>query len=85
MNFKLDSTLKEQFEAVAQGIGINSSALLNILIKRTVAENGVPFAVTASPCEAELLSAELEKGRQDYLAGRTHSQDEVRAYFKEEF
>jgi DNA-damage-inducible protein J len=82
MNFKLDAKLKEQFEKVAEGIGINSSALLNILIKRTVVENGVPFEVKVTNVEAEQLESELEKGRQDYLAGKNYSQDEVRRFFE---
>ncbi|MSE04645.1 type II toxin-antitoxin system RelB/DinJ family antitoxin [Lactobacillus salivarius] len=51
ISFKVDENIKKEFDRIAYDIGVSTSSLLNILIKRTVRENGIPFDVTASPRE----------------------------------
>lgn len=56
MNFKTDEKLKEQFDQIANRMGINSSALLNIFVKRVVTENKLPFELTAEPAKEQQLA-----------------------------
>ena len=61
MNFKVSSTLKDEFSEVAAGIGISPAALLNLLMKRTVMEKGIPFEVKVLPTEQERRIEEKHK------------------------
>ncbi|MBN2900501.1 type II toxin-antitoxin system RelB/DinJ family antitoxin [Limosilactobacillus mucosae] len=45
MNFKTDAESKKQFDEVAQKLGLSSSALLNIFVKRVAKEKAIPFRV----------------------------------------
>ena len=45
MNFKTDSESKKQFDEVAQELGMSSSALLNVFVKRVAKEKAIPFRV----------------------------------------
>ena len=45
MNFKTDAESKKQFDGVAQELGLSSSALLNIFVKRVAKEKAIPFRV----------------------------------------
>lgn len=45
MNFKTDAESKKQFDEVAQELGLSSSALLNIFVKRVAKEKSIPFRV----------------------------------------
>ena len=47
VSFNTDENVKKELDRIATEIGISTSALLNILVKRTVMENGIPFAVKA--------------------------------------
>lgn len=42
-----DQATKTQLDQIAKEMGLSASSLLNILVKRTVAENGLPFDVKA--------------------------------------
>lgn len=43
MNFKTDPDAKKEFDNVAKELGLSSSALLNVFVKRVAREKGVPF------------------------------------------
>lgn len=47
ISFNTDENVKKELDRIATEIGISTSALLNILVKRTVMENGIPFVVKA--------------------------------------
>ncbi len=49
ISFKADENIKKEFDRIAYDIGVSTSSLLNILVKCTVRENGIPFDVTANP------------------------------------
>ncbi|MFJ6990393.1 type II toxin-antitoxin system RelB/DinJ family antitoxin [Limosilactobacillus mucosae] len=49
MNFKTDSESKKQFDEVAQELGMSSSTLLNIFVKRVAKEKAIPFRVEVYP------------------------------------
>lgn len=47
INFTTDQATKTQLNRIAKKLGLSTSLLLNILVKRTVAANGTPFDVKA--------------------------------------
>ncbi|MDM8280757.1 type II toxin-antitoxin system RelB/DinJ family antitoxin [Ligilactobacillus agilis] len=47
INFTTDQATKTQLDRIAKKLGLNTSSLLNILVKRTVVANGTPFDVKA--------------------------------------
>lgn len=47
ISFTTDQATKTQLDRIAKKLGLSTSLLLNILVKRTVAENGISFDVKA--------------------------------------
>ncbi|MBM6772929.1 type II toxin-antitoxin system RelB/DinJ family antitoxin [Ligilactobacillus agilis] len=47
ISFTTDQATKTQLDRIAKELGLSTSSLLNILVKRTVAVNGIPFDVKA--------------------------------------
>lgn len=47
ISFTTDQATKTQLDRIAKKLGLSTSSLLNILVKRTVAVNGIPFDVKA--------------------------------------
>lgn len=47
INSTTDQATKTQLDRIAKKLGLSTSLLLNILVKRTVATNGTPFDVKA--------------------------------------
>lgn len=85
INIRLEPGLKEEAEAILDQLGIPVSNAINIFLKQVVMRKGLPFDVKlpiekpigmASLTE-EQLDAELEKGYQDILEGRTKTAEEV--------
>ncbi|MCH3906233.1 MAG: type II toxin-antitoxin system RelB/DinJ family antitoxin [Lactobacillus sp.] len=54
MNFKTDPTTKKHFTEVAENLGLTSSALLNIFVKRVAREQAVPFELKVVPDKSDL-------------------------------
>jgi DNA-damage-inducible protein J len=48
INIKIDGELKREFNELAKAIGLTSSALLTMFIKRAVDEQAIPFEVKAT-------------------------------------
>jgi addiction module RelB/DinJ family antitoxin len=84
MNFKVEESIKESFEKIAGSIGISTSELLNILVKRTVDEQGLPFELKKQG-DVVLTEEDLDDdfvetivgSTQEILDGKTHSLDEA--------
>ena len=47
ISFTTDQAAKTQLDRIAKELGLSTSSLLNILVKRTVAVNDIPFDVKA--------------------------------------
>lgn len=47
ISFTTDQATKTQLDRIAKELGLSTSSLLNILVKRTVTKNGLPFDVEA--------------------------------------
>ena len=77
---RIEPELKTQAEAVLDEIGLPMSIAITLFLKQIVQRRGLPFPVVAlpvSPLVIEEMSEnqfddELDKGYQDFLAGRTN-------------
>ena len=48
MNLRIDKNLKKDAEALFETLGINMTTAINISLKQSVREQGIPFQITAS-------------------------------------
>ena len=48
MNLRIDKTLKKDAETLFETLGINMTTAINIFLKRSVREQGIPFRISAS-------------------------------------
>ena len=76
---RIEPEVKEQAEGILAALGIPASSAINMFYKQIILNRGLPFDVkipTVRPidisnCGVEALDAELEKGYEDMVAGRT--------------
>ena len=70
MNIRLEESTRARLDEVASAIGMNSSAVVNVLVKRFVDERGFPFPVKEYvPSEAD-FTAEMDRRYEEMLAGK---------------
>ncbi len=83
---RIEPELKEQAESILATLGIPASNAINMFYKQIVLQRGLPFDVklpqSMKPLEMnamtqEQLDAELQKGYDDALAGRTEPAGKV--------
>jgi len=48
MNLRIDKTLKKDAEDLFETLGINMTTAINIFLRQSVREQGIPFHITAS-------------------------------------
>lgn len=80
INIRMDSDLKNQFEAFCSDMGMSMSTAFNIFAKKSVREYRIPFEIGAEKPNAETLAA-IEEGRKiasDPNAPRYSSISELR-------
>ena len=76
---RIEPEVKEQAESILSALGIPVSNAINMFYKQIILQRGIPFEiklpqakiVDMSKLSPQELDAELEKGYQDILAGRT--------------
>ena len=90
---RLDPDLKKQAETILEQLGIPVSNAVNIFLKQVVMQRGLPFDVKlpaqkpkgiASLSEAE-LNAELQKGFDDLMNGKTKPASQVFEDFRKDY
>ncbi|MDL2253854.1 type II toxin-antitoxin system RelB/DinJ family antitoxin [Ruminococcaceae bacterium OttesenSCG-928-I18] len=76
---RIEPEVKEQAESILSALGIPASNAINMFYKQIILQRGLPFEVKMpaskpvdmSALSEEQLSAELEKGYVDMIAGKT--------------
>lgn len=53
ISIRIDENLKQQFDNLCDELGLTMSALINVFIKKTVREQGVPFALSLNDYNQE--------------------------------
>ena len=75
MNVRMEESTRRNLDEVATAIGMTSSAVVNVLVKRFVDERGFPFPVREYvPTEAE-FAAEMDRRYEEMLAGNFTNHD----------
>ena len=83
---RIEPDLKEQAESILSALGIPASNAISMFYKQIILQRGLPFEVklpqSAYPVDMraltqEQLDAELQKGYNDAMAGRTKSAAQV--------
>jgi len=90
---RIEPDIKARAESVLGELGILLSNAIGMFLRQVVMHNGIPFEMklpTAPPLclgalSKEELDAELQKGLDDFEAGRVFSAAEVRAEFQRGF
>ena len=76
---RIEPDVKEQAESILTALGIPVSNAINMFYKQIILQRGIPFEIKLPQAKIVDMSklipqefdAELEKGYQDVLAGRT--------------
>lgn len=76
---RIEPDIKEQAEGILSALGIPVSNAINMFYKQIILQNSIPFEVKLpqppvpdiSKLTEQELNAELQKGYDDMLAGRT--------------
>lgn len=57
MNIRMDADVKRQAETLFAEIGMNMTTAINIFLKQSIRENGIPFELKINQPNAETLEA----------------------------
>ena len=92
LNLRINPTLKSEAETVLSRLGIPMSTAVDMFLNQVVLVGGIPFSVTLPKAPADIdasqmtdaaLHAKLQKGYDDYRAGRTENAAEAFKKFRE--
>ena len=56
MNLRIDKNLKKDAETLFETLGINMTTAINIFLKQSVREQGIPFRISASKAYSDIPS-----------------------------
>lgn len=81
LNVRVEKSVKQSAEAVAQSLGMTLSTAVNIFLRQMINHDGLPFEVVNPRFNAESVAAFNEA--EDILAGRRQAKrfDSVEALF----
>ena len=90
---RIEPDVKEQAESILTALGIPASNAINMFYKQVVLHRGLPFDVklpSSRPVDMTTLTedqlrAEIQKGYEDVLAGRTKPADQVFAEIRRDY
>ena len=92
LNLRTNPTLKQDAESVLSRLGIPMSTAVDMFLNQVVLVGGIPFSVTLPKASEEIdavkmtdeqIHAKIQRGYDDYKAGRTQNAAEAFAKFKE--
>jgi len=93
---RVEPEIKAQAEEILSSLGIPVSNAINLFLHQVVLQNGIPFELKLEPSKKkpldlskmteEEIDAALQKGLDDFEAGRVYSSAQIRSemerYFK---
>lgn len=62
INIRTDRDIKSAAEKIFEELGLNMTTAVNIFLRQTIRENGIPFELKLSAPNAETVKA-IEEGR----------------------
>jgi len=70
MNIRIDENIKARAEALFDELGLNMTTAVNMFIKASLRNNGIPFELKIDPFYSDQSMARLQKSTQNADAGR---------------
>ena len=81
LNIRTDKAIKDQAEAIFNELGLNMTTAINMFLRTTIRENGIPFDLKLDTPN-EITASAIEEGRRlmaNSSAPRYSSLDELKA------
>lgn len=85
LNIRTDKAIKDQAEAIFNELGLNMTTAVNMFLRTTIRENGIPFDLRLDDAPNEVTASAIEEGRKlmsDPSAPRYSNMDELKAALK---
>lgn len=71
VNIRMDEDIKREFDRVCNELGINMSIAINILAKKMIREERIPFEVSVDPFYAKSNTEALKRSAKQIEEGKT--------------
>lgn len=71
VNIRMDEEIKREFDRVCNELGINMSIAINILAKKMIREERIPFEVSVDPFYAKSNTEALKRSAKQIEEGKT--------------
>ena len=81
LNIRTDKDIKEQADQIFSELGLNMTTAINMFLRTTIRENGIPFSLKLDTPNVETVAA-IEEGRRIALDSGVKSyktMDELKA------
>ena len=66
LNIRTDKDIKEQADQIFSELGLNMTTAINMFLRTTIRENGIPFSLKLDTPNEETVAA-IEEGRRTAL------------------
>ncbi|MBR1837675.1 MAG: type II toxin-antitoxin system RelB/DinJ family antitoxin [Kiritimatiellae bacterium] len=77
VSFRIDETVKSDAESLFSNLGMSLSTAINVFLRQSIVQRGLPFAVREDPFWSEANQAHLERAAADYERGANFSRHEL--------
>ena len=71
VNIRIDDDIKSKAEALFDEMGLSMSTAVNMFVRQSVRQGGIPFEITTDPFYSEANMKRLRKAIADVESGRT--------------
>ncbi len=84
INIQIDSTLKQEAEALFDSLGMDIATAVRIFLNASIEQNGIPFSVRQETVPPSLQEAVFDSRRRQNLSGPFGSAEEAVASMLED-
>ena len=77
MTIRTDPEIKAQAQKVFADLGIDMTTAINVFLRQSIVQRGLPFAVREDPFWSAANQAHLERAAADYDRGANFSRHEL--------
>ena len=77
VSFRIDETVKSDAENLLSNLGMSLSTAINVFLRQSIVQRGIPFAIREDPFWSPSNLAHLERAASDYERGANFSRHEL--------
>ena len=77
VSFRIDEAVKSDAEDLFSRLGMSLSTAINVFLRQSIVQRGLPFAVREDPFWSPANQAHLERAAADYERGANFSRHEL--------